>query len=197
MNGPMVDTDFTIKTSMGDNIGRCSDRNHRWSRLEYFIFMFPPAQLNLMVNEANVQLEKENKQHTTKGEVLKFIGMCILITRFEFGNRSTLWSTTAPSKCIPAASLGSTGMKRHRFDDLWKHMRFSQQPDQRPEGIGWGSTEVERDWIEIHWCRKNCHKEVPNEASFGDRVGKERRPGGTGVERGGRKTRTVGICMDG
>lgn len=135
MNGPMVDTDFTIKTSMGDNIGRCSDRNHRWSRLEYFIFMFPPAQLNLMVNEANVQLEKENKQHTTKGEVLKFIGMCILITRFEFGNRSTLWSTTAPSKYIPAASLGRTGMKRHRFDDLWKHMRFSQQPDQRPEGM--------------------------------------------------------------
>ena len=44
---------------------------------------------------------------------------------------------------------------------------------------------------------KTATKKFPMKYLFGDRVGKERRLGGTGIESGGWKTRTVGICMDG
>ena len=46
-----------------------------------------------------------------------------------------MWGTIAPSKYVPAAALGRTGMSRNRFDELWKHIRFSEQPDERPEGM--------------------------------------------------------------
>ena len=140
MNGPMMETDFIIKTLIGENITRNSDRNNRWSHLEYFLFMIPPKQLNLSVSKTKQQLEKYGIEETTKGEILKFFGVCILITRFEFGRRLSLWAAAAaPSKYVPAAALGKTGMSRNRFDQLWKLIRFSQQPEERPEGMSSGS----------------------------------------------------------
>ena len=135
MNGPMMETDFIIKTLIGENITRNSDRNNRWSHLEYFLFMIPPKQLNLSVSKTKQQLEKHGIEGTAKGEILKFFGVCILITRFEFGRRSSLWVTTVPSKYVPVAALGRIGMSRNIFDQLWKHIRFAQQPEERPEGM--------------------------------------------------------------
>jgi hypothetical protein len=70
------------------------------------------------------------------GELLKWFGVLILITRFEFGNRRDLWSNTAPYKYIPAPDLGATGMARHRFEDIMRYVRWSDQPDKRAEGMG-------------------------------------------------------------
>ena len=92
--------------------------------------------MNSIVSETNQQLEKHDIEGTTKGEILKFFGVCILITRFEFGRRLSLWAAAAaPSKYVPAAALGKTGMSRNRFDQVWKHIRFSQQPEERPEDM--------------------------------------------------------------
>jgi Transposase IS4 len=66
------------------------------------------------------------------GEILKFFGIMILCTKFEFRSRSSLWSTTSVSKYIPAPSFGTTGMSRMRFDDLWRYIRWSRQPVERP-----------------------------------------------------------------
>jgi hypothetical protein len=55
--------------------------------------MFPPAQLNLMVRLTNQEIQKINSMGgllhalVTKGEWLKFIGVLILSTKFQFGNR--------------------------------------------------------------------------------------------------------------
>lgn len=64
--------------------------------------------------------------------MLKFFGLCILVTRFEFGSRRELWSMARPSKYIPSPVLGKTGMPRNRFDDIFTSLRFSHQPETRP-----------------------------------------------------------------
>jgi hypothetical protein len=48
-------------------------------------------------------------------EILKFFGDLILMAKFEFGSKASLWSTTAPSKYIPAPANGRTDMSRNRF----------------------------------------------------------------------------------
>ena len=57
------------------------------------------------------------------------------MTRFEFGSRASLWSTFAPSKYVPAAHFGKTGMFSPRFDLLFRCIRFSDQPNRRPAGM--------------------------------------------------------------
>ncbi len=71
------------------------------------------------------------------GELLKWFGVLVLITRFEFGNRRDLWSnSTAPFKYIPAPDFGAIGKARHRFEDIMRHVRWSDQPYKRAEGMG-------------------------------------------------------------
>ena len=66
--------------------------------------------------------------------MIKWFGINILATRFEFGDRSSLWSTVSQSKYRSAPDFGKTSMNRHRFDILWRHVRWSHQPDLRDEG---------------------------------------------------------------
>jgi hypothetical protein len=46
-----------------------------------------------------------------------------LITRFEFGERASLWSTNREHKNIPPPAFGKTGMSNRRFDDLHSSVR--------------------------------------------------------------------------
>ena len=72
------------------------------------------------------------KTYTSAGEIVKFFGVMLLATRFEFGSRASLWSNVTTNKYIPAPLFGQTGMPRKRFDDLWMCIRFSEQPPNRP-----------------------------------------------------------------
>jgi hypothetical protein len=98
--------------------------------------MFPPDQLRETLILLNVNLLKAREIQATTGELLKWMGVLILITRFEFGSRRDLWSDCAPSKYIPAPNFGATGMKRHRFEDIMRDVRWSDQPEVRAEGGG-------------------------------------------------------------
>jgi hypothetical protein len=91
VNGPIMDRDFAIKTPIGDTITRSSDKNSIRSRLDYFMLIFPPAELTLITQLTSQALVKDCKKPTTKGEIMKFFGACILITRFEFSRRASLW----------------------------------------------------------------------------------------------------------
>ena len=97
--------------------------------------MFPPGEIDLIVRLANIRLEEYQVKATTIGGILQFFGVWILSTRFEFGYRSSLWSNTALSKYVHAPAFGKTGLSQHRFDTLWRHIRFSEQDDDRPEGM--------------------------------------------------------------
>ena len=99
--------------------------------------MFPPLQLQEMVRLTNLELTTKNNPPKTIGEILKWIGILILATLFEFGHRRSRWSTvtTGTNKYIPAACFGKTGMICNRFDILWNNICYSQQPKELPQGM--------------------------------------------------------------
>jgi hypothetical protein len=81
-----------------------------------------------MVSLTNAELERRQGAPTTTGEILKLFGVLILVTRFEFGNRRSLWAREGPTPFIPAANFGRTGMSRNRFELLWVSLSWSRQP---------------------------------------------------------------------
>ena len=82
------------------------------------MIMFPGCQLNKMIRMTNLNLQKEQKKRTTKGELVKFLGIILLITRTKVKKRQELWATQATFKYIPAMNLGRTGMSQHYYDEL-------------------------------------------------------------------------------
>jgi hypothetical protein len=113
----------------------CDKVTNKLTPFDCFMAMFPKKQLEEMVNATSLELEIYNKGPTSTGEMLKFFGVLILATRFEFGTRASLWNTTSSSKYIPAPCFGKTGMSKNRFDDLWKCLVWSKQPKERPEDM--------------------------------------------------------------
>jgi Transposase IS4 len=112
------------------------DNKYKFTAYDFFLSCFPKDQLKSMVELTSASLRDANKQPTSVGELLKWFGITILITRFEFGQRSSLWSKDFGSKYIPSPSIGErTGMARERYDLLLQHMVWSYQPHTREEGM--------------------------------------------------------------
>ena len=135
VNGNYHCRNWAVKTRMGYMLGRGGDNQNSYSRLEYFLMLFPPQQRQLILQLTNNELAIARKNYTTAGEIVKFFGGMLLVTRFEFGSRASLWSNVTTNKYIPAPSFGLTGMPRKRFDDLWMCIRFSEQPWNRPSDM--------------------------------------------------------------
>ena len=117
-----------------DDIGgsRYDASKHHYSPYDFFMAAFPKTQLKFMVEETNKVLRQNCKPVTSMGEVLKWLGVTLLITRWEFGDRASLWAETTNRKYLPAPNFGKTGMSRHRYDDLLRYMVWSLQPEERP-----------------------------------------------------------------
>ena len=96
---------------------------------EYFWAMIPMDQLTRILCLTSSKLEARGMQPTNGGEVLKRVGVTLLVTRYElFGARADLWATRACSKYMLAPAFGEpTGMSRRRFEALWSCMTLSQQ----------------------------------------------------------------------
>ena len=135
VNGNYHSRNWAVKTRMGYMLGRGGDHQNSYSRLEYFLMLFPPQQLQLILQLTNNELAIARKNYTTAGEIVKFFGVMLLVTRFEFGSWASLWSNVTTNKYIPAPSFGLTGMPWKRFDDLWMCIRFSEQPPNRPSDM--------------------------------------------------------------
>jgi Transposase IS4 len=54
--------------------------------------VFPKEQLRMMVEQTSDNLQMNGHPKVTKGELLKWFGILLLVTRFEFGERKELWS---------------------------------------------------------------------------------------------------------
>ena len=126
----------------------CDVQEHRVKNelrpIDFFMASFPKEQLKFMVEHTSASLTSCGKAPTTTGEILKWFGVTMLMTRFEFGCRASLWSEESGSKYVPAANLGTrTGMSREQYDTIQQHMAWSFQPRQRPEGM---SSETHR-WM--------------------------------------------------
>lgn len=134
VGGPLREFDYSIATAIGGTLSRKSDICMSYSRLDYFLMMFPPQELAHITAMTSHELISTAKAPTTRGEILKFFGVIILITKFEFARRSSLWATATLNKYEPLAGLRRI-MTRERFNDLWAAIRFSYQPAVRPEGM--------------------------------------------------------------
>ena len=66
--------------------------------------------------------------------MIKWFGILILATCFEFGDRDSLWSTFSQSKYRSAPDFGKTSMNRHHFNMLWGHVLWVHQPDVQGDG---------------------------------------------------------------
>ena len=136
INGSIPHRLWYVTTSLGDRITQ-NDTNKitSMSRLDIFLLMFPPQQLQHIINLTNKNLRKQGLRATTKGEIIKYFGIIILGTRFEFKARRDLWNVRSKSRFIDPPRFGEkTGMGRVRFDDLWSAMRFSDQSEEREPG---------------------------------------------------------------
>ena len=116
---------------MGYMLGHGGDHQNSYSRLEYFLMLFPPQQLQLILQLTNNELAMARKNYTMAGEIVKFFGVMLLVTRFEFGSWASLWSNVTTNKYILAPSFGLTGMPWKRFNDLWMCIWFSEQAPNR------------------------------------------------------------------
>ena len=63
--------------------------------------LFPPEQLQLILQLTNNELAMARKNYTMAGEIVKFFGVMLLVTQFEFGSWASLWSNTSTNKYIP------------------------------------------------------------------------------------------------
>jgi Transposase IS4 len=135
IKGSFHSREWGVKTPEGDILRRGSNSDKRLSRLDIFLLMFPPSELNLLLFCTNTNLDLKNYKMTTKGEIIKFFGVSLLITKFEFRSRATLWSTTEASKYEIAPSFGRTAMPHKRFDQLWECIQWANQPKVKPQGM--------------------------------------------------------------
>ena len=95
---------------------------------DLFMCMFPDCQLSKIIEYTNRKLIDCDLPVTTRGEVLKYIGFLILMTRREFSDRRTLWSPSSSSKYLATQNFGDI-MSRQRFEDLRQNMGFSKNCD--------------------------------------------------------------------
>jgi hypothetical protein len=126
INGRVATKKWGIRTHAGFTVGAGTDVGNGMSRLDYFLLMFPPRALTTICHCTNIVLNAKTKAMLTKEELLKFFGVIILCSKFEFSSRASLWSTTAPSKYVPAPAFGRTGMARDQFDNLWQCIRWNK-----------------------------------------------------------------------
>ena len=129
--------------------------------------MFPPAQFNIITRETNKHLHLIRRNAKTKGEVIRFLGVIVLMTRYKF--RASLLSLRSQTKYEVPANIRTTGMTRPRFDKLWRCNRFSEHPLQMPDGMSsekycWLLIDVFVDQSNMHHARTF----VPSERFFVD-----------------------------
>ena len=82
------------------------------------------SHIPIIVSLTNIELAKRDKPRTNASELLRFFGVLVLMSRFEFGPRRNLWETSTTYKYISAPNF-SRIMPNHRFELLRCCLRFS------------------------------------------------------------------------
>jgi Transposase IS4 len=107
----------------------------KWTPLEYFLTTMPPAAMKRILTETNKKLLLIASAPIDTAELLRFFGICLLVTRCEFGAQCDLWSHSTGCKNIPSANFGATGMSRNRYKEIWIHLTFSVQEPVLPANM--------------------------------------------------------------
>jgi hypothetical protein len=81
------------------------------SAIDAFLHMMPPEQLALMMELTNERLATKGKMELTRQELLRWIGVCIMIASINFwGDRRNLWEGSRRySKFLPPLQPACNG----------------------------------------------------------------------------------------
>ena len=116
LNGPVAERPWSVTNVTGDRIvfghGPSDMRP-----MDFFMWMFPETHLKSIVDATNQKLQCRARRVTSSGEVLRLLGIFVLISRNEFPDRRSLWSATSESKNMAPLRLGRL-MSRKRFEEL-------------------------------------------------------------------------------
>lgn len=82
------------------------------------------SHLHNIVSLTNVELSCRNKPATNVSEILRYFGVLVSLSRFEFGVKRDLWSPSSKKKYLPVTNFGCM-MPYHRSDMLRCCIRYS------------------------------------------------------------------------
>ena len=83
MNGNVPRVQWSVVGPDGDIVREGQDSSTR-TPSDYFLMMFPMEHMGEIVDMTNENLLATGHNISTAGEILKFFGVLILMTRFEF-----------------------------------------------------------------------------------------------------------------
>jgi len=136
-NEPTYDRQWYQKGPSGERIAPGNPNFADMSPLAAFVHMMLPEQLDLVLELTIERLAAKKKKELTHQELLRWIGVCMLIASINFrSKRRKLWEGGgAASKYLPSYDLCVMGMLRNCFDDIWYAVRWSSQPPEQPNGM--------------------------------------------------------------
>ena len=86
-NEPSANCWWYQKGPNGDKIAPGNRDFEDMMPLKAFLHMMPPEQLTLMLELTNERVMEKGKQEMTRQELLRWLGVCILIGSIKFGVR--------------------------------------------------------------------------------------------------------------
>ena len=95
---------------------------------DFFMCISSGRQLSNIIDYTSKKLIQCDLSVTTRGWVLKYIGILILMTRCAFSDRRTLWGPSSFSKYLAPQNFGDL-MSRQRFQDIRQNIGFSKECD--------------------------------------------------------------------
>jgi hypothetical protein len=88
INGAFPKNNWYVTNSINVPFGVGSDQEGHLSCLDYFLMMYLREKINSMVQLTNAQLWVHHKKEMSKGELICFFGMMVLVTEFQFNGRN-------------------------------------------------------------------------------------------------------------
>jgi Transposase IS4 len=139
VNGPIAPMKWRFMGNDGSYMEPNDDlSDSKRSPIDYFMATMPGSTLRRIVSETSEKLCDKDMEPICIAELLRFFGVCILITRCEFEQRRDLWSLSTGCRFLNPANLGMTGMSRNRFEAIWTMLTFSKQEPTKPDDMSSG-----------------------------------------------------------
>ena len=102
------------------------------SRLYIYLLIFSSSQLRQCMLLTNIALRRDKLNETTTGEVLKYFGILIILSKFKFIKRRDLWSNLSQHRVFlfyQWRRLGCQGIVSISWDSIYLGAN-SQKVDQ-------------------------------------------------------------------
>jgi hypothetical protein len=87
INGSFPFRNWQATNAMNVHFGVGSDTEQKYSHLDDFLMMYPPAQITAILQLTNIELRLHQKKELSRGELIRFFGTMIWATRFQFNGR--------------------------------------------------------------------------------------------------------------